>query len=342
MEKYWNLRNINARQALLNMVLGARSIGKTFGSKSYGVKNFLDTGECFIWLRRYNSELIGATGAINTFFDDIKRVGKMSDVKMHVETKNKMGIIYVNDKVAGFILSLSMFQKYKGADFSKVGIIFFDEFLIKDGVYPSYIGGMEEPTLLLDVWTTVYRDRKPNGKIVMLANYTDIHNPYFRYFKIKPFDRGSQLQHGILVEIYKNDKQVEAVKQTPFGKLIDGTKYGQYALENQPYNNNPKFIYDTLPATAKYRCTVKYAGLDYGVYVDFVSALYFINTNVDYTHTRIYSMTTADHDINYVLVDTLKQTALYPISLAFKRGQVRFSDIMTKECMLEAFGYLRK
>ena len=49
--------------------------------------------------------------------------------------------------------------------------------------------------------------------------------------------------HGdILIELVSDDEFIKAKKQTRFGKLISGTKYGDYSIENEFLQDNKVFI----------------------------------------------------------------------------------------------------
>ena len=64
---YYSFDRILSYNAVINMVMGARGLGKTYGAKRMVIKNSLEKGEQFIYLRRYKPELKGC----KTFFADI-------------------------------------------------------------------------------------------------------------------------------------------------------------------------------------------------------------------------------------------------------------------------------
>ena len=54
---YYSFDRILSRNAVFNMVMGARGVGKSYGAKKYVLKRSVERGEQFIYLRRYKTEL---------------------------------------------------------------------------------------------------------------------------------------------------------------------------------------------------------------------------------------------------------------------------------------------
>ena len=54
--------------AILNIVIGERGVGKSYSSKKYVIKHFLKTRKKFVYLRRYKTEL---KESVPKFFDDL-------------------------------------------------------------------------------------------------------------------------------------------------------------------------------------------------------------------------------------------------------------------------------
>ena len=72
-------RQILSYNAVINMVMGARGLGKTYGAKRMVIKNMLEKGEQFIYLRRYRPELKGC----KTFFADISHEFPEYEFRVH-------------------------------------------------------------------------------------------------------------------------------------------------------------------------------------------------------------------------------------------------------------------
>ena len=64
----------------------------------------------------------------------------------------------------------------------------------------------------------------------------------------------------------------------------------------------------------------------------------YCDTNVDFTFPHKITVTTDDHEINYIM---LKQNNLFLSSLRFyfEKGCFRFKDLQCKEAVLKALSY---
>ena len=79
----------------------------------------------------------------------------------------------------------------------------------------------------------------------MLANSASSTNPYFLYFDLTlPYNNDIKLfkEGTILLQYMKNEKYREAKKQTKFGKLISGTSFEDYSVNNKFLNDNRNFV----------------------------------------------------------------------------------------------------
>ena len=53
---YYDYGPVLSRNAVFNMIMGARGLGKTYGAKKLVIKEFINHGNQFIYLRRYKEE----------------------------------------------------------------------------------------------------------------------------------------------------------------------------------------------------------------------------------------------------------------------------------------------
>ena len=163
--------------ALLTYIITERGLGKSYGAKKFVAKRFIKKGSQFVYLRRYKTELKEAMTKNGNpiFFDNIKND---PDLKGH-KLSNKNDTMYIDDKLAGFAIPLSIANILKSSSYEKVDTIIFDEFLIDKGSY-HYL--QNEVTQLLDVIETVARLR--DIRVIFLGNAISITNPYFTYFNL--------------------------------------------------------------------------------------------------------------------------------------------------------------
>ena len=219
---YYNYDKILSYNALLNFIIGERGVGKSYGAKLYVAKNFIKKGEEFVYIRRYKTEVQSAMMKQNVgiFFDQIK---KDDAVKNH-DLSNKKDTMYIDKKICGYAIPLSIANILKSSTYERVTTIIFDEFIIDKGCY-HYL--QNEVIQLLDIIETIARLR--NIRVIFLGNAISITNPYFTFFDLtlpynsefKVAKRSSNGDPLIVINYIKNLKYREVKRKTKFGELIN-------------------------------------------------------------------------------------------------------------------------
>ena len=123
---YFSYKRILSYNALLNIVIAERGVGKTYGATKIVINDFLKNHNEFVYIRRYKTEL--QKGA-RKFFEAVNLNNEFPDHNMY----SKGNTFYIDDEIAGYGITLSTAQQLKGTNFSKVKYILFDEFLIEEG-----------------------------------------------------------------------------------------------------------------------------------------------------------------------------------------------------------------
>lgn len=323
---------------ILNFILSNRGGGKTFHCTQWCIDDFKKTGSMAVWVRRYSTELKGneANPGIlddNAFFKAVIKEGLYPDDKL--EIKGNMG--YINDKPAIYFVSLSTSRSLKSINFPTVNKIIFDEFLIDKGRI-SYL--KNEAEVFLDLFETVARLRD-NVRAVFLANSVSVVNPYFTYFKIKPnpAKRFNVYPKGICVEFFTDTDFIAAKKKTRFGKLIEGTRYSDYSIENRWLNDNDTFV-ETKPKNGcQFHMGLKFNGQMFGFWINYDRGLIFVNKQYDPCHYALYTLTKEDHEPNLLLIKSLKESKpMEMVVYAYNNSLLRFEDMETKSIMYEVLG----
>ena len=190
----------------------------------------------------------------------------------------------MNDHIIGYGMSLKSAESLKGTQYNDVDTIILDEFLVGDGG-SRYI--KDEPMYLLSIIESIARMRKV--RVILLGNATSIVNPYFEFFNVHlPYDSEYQMfkNNTILVAYIKDTRYREVKKQTEFGKLIAGTKYESYAVNNQFINDTNTFIKKKSKKSRLF-CNIILNNTIYGVWMDqmdmYISKQYNENYNVTIT-----------------------------------------------------------
>lgn len=241
------------------------------------------------------------------------------------------------DLQLGFAMTLSTAQDLKSSNFDGVKYIIFDEFIIDEGQKKYYL--QNEVETFLNLIETLARMR--NVRVFLLGNSGNvITNPYFLYFDltipyqndIKTFKDGL-----ILVQYMKNEEYRKAKSQTRFGRLVAGTSYEKYAIQNQDYHLNKNFI-DHKQATSKFSFAFIYNNETFGVWFDYTLGRVFVSN--DYIENTPYKFATTlqDHTENTMFLRSAKKYNCWNSFIEnYQLGNVRFENAKIKNICSELF-----
>ena len=284
---YLNFDKVLSYNAFLTFLIADRGIGKTFGAKKYCINHYIKKHKKFAWIRRYGTDLgetFGDSKEPNKFFKDIEVKFPSYNFTTENDEKGKIKYCIMNDHIIGYGMSLKSAESLKGTQYNDVDTIILDEFLVGDGG-SRYI--KDEPMYLLSIIESIARMRKV--RVILLGNATSIVNPYFEFFNVHlPYDSEYQMfkNNTILVAYIKDTRYREVKKQTEFGKLIAGTKYESYAVNNQFINDTNTFIKKKSKKSRLF-CNIILNNTIYGVWMDqmdmYISKQYNENYNVTIT-----------------------------------------------------------
>lgn len=317
---YYDIYHTLSYNKLFNFVVGNRGAGKTYAFKKWAIQDFLKNGNQFIYLRRYDTEL----KRVKTYFADIQK--DFPENELHVYK----GSFYIDQQEAGYALSLTKGKIEKSTSFPKVNKICFDEFLLDKG-YHHYLP--DEVQTFLELYETIARMR--DVAAFFLSNSISQVNPYFLYFDLKlPWGKNIITKGDLLLEMVADPEFIEAKKQTRFGKLIDGTVYGQYAIENQFLRDDDTFV-EKKTKNSSIQFIFFYMGKNYGVWADFKKGLYYVSEDIDPSCQIRYSFTTDDHKPNLLLFKARKASHVKAFLEAYRWGCLRFESIKVKNIAME-------
>lgn len=288
---WWDIRNVLSYNALFNFIVGSRGCGKTYGFKKWAVEDFLKTGAQFIYVRRFRTEL--SKKAKESFWDAVQK-----EFPEHELTANKEGLYYVDGKLAGQTRFLS---SAKSEELPFVNKICFDEFITNDTVHHNYL--RDEVTFFCELYETIARMRPV--KVFFFGNAVTWANPYFTFFKIKKPNNAKNIrtfQDGqVLVQIANNSDYIAAKEATPFGKLMQGTRYGNYAVHNDFYMDSAIGIAKRT-GNASYLLGLKINEQVVGLWYDHQTGVSYLSRKYSPGSGRLYALTVDDHDYNTVLL----------------------------------------
>lgn len=317
---YYNYDRIISYDALLNILIGERGVGKTYGASKLVVKDFIKKNRQFVYLRRYKTELSKSS---KKFFSELIKNNEFPEHQLEVRGTTFL----IDEEVAGYAMTLSTAQQLKGTNFTGVHYIIFDEFLIEEGQghylkneVLSFLGLIESVARMHDI------------KVFMLANAVSEINPYFLFFDLTlPYNNDIKtFKDGlILLQYMKNEAYRQAKKETKFGRLISGTEYEDYAVNNKFYDENNSFI-EKKTGNSKFSFSFIYKGITLGVWIDYDNGKMYISN--DYVNNGLcFATTTEDHQPNTMLYSIAKKYFCWNSFIQnYKLGNVYFENMKLK------------
>lgn len=336
--KILSLTDINGKKPEIYMVTTNRTGGKTTYFGRLCVNRFLDSGSKFMLIYRYNYEL---DDIVDKFYKDI---GSLFFHGHEMTSKRRASGIFhellLDEKSCGYAVSLNSADQIKKYShlFSDVDRMIFDEFQSETNHYCA-----DEIKKLLSIHTSVARGQGEQVRYVpvyMLSNPVSLINPYYVQLGISSrlrddtkFLRGDGfvLEQGF-VESASKEQQLSG-----FNRAFAGNDYVAYSTQAVYLNDNKSFI-EKPDGKSTYVCTLKYDKCWYGVREFTESGYLYCDDRPDMTFKTKISVTTDDHDINYVM---LKRNDFFLSNLRylFERGCFRFKDLRCKQAVLSALSY---
>lgn len=336
--KLLSMKDINGKTPEIYMCTTNRTGGKTTYFARLCVNKFLDKGEKFCIVYRYNYEL---DEVADKFYKDIRNLFFQNTM---MESKRRAnGIfheLFIDDASCGYAVSLNSADQLKKYShlLSDTKRMFFDEFQSETNHYCN-----DEIRKLISVHTSIARG---NGEqiryvpIYMCSNPVSIINPYYvelgiseRLNENTKFLKGD----GFVLEQGFVQSASEAQKESGFNRAFYKNAYVAYSAECVYLNDNKAFI-EKPKGNGHYLCTLRYKGTDYGIreYVD--QGIVYCDDRSDGSFKDRITVTTDDHEINYVM---LKRNDFFLSNLRyyFERGCFRFKNLKCKEAVLKALSY---
>lgn len=322
---YYDYSKVFSYNAMMIYIIGERGVGKTYGATKFVLNRFINHGEEFIYLRRYKSEL---KTSVPKFFDSLI---KNNEFKNHnlVSKNNKF---YCDDKICGYPIALSTSNILKSTSFDNVKTIVFDEFILDKGTY-HYL--QNEVIQLLDIIETIGRLR--DIRIIFLGNAISITNPYFTYFDLSlPYNSDIKtFRDGlILVNYIKNDEYRKVKKSSRFGKLIEGTSYSKYAIDNEFLRDSKSFI-KKKSEKSKFFFILVLDDIKYGVWRDLKEDVIYISFQYDTLCPIRFTFTKDSHNENTIFASRKNNLWFKSIIEHYRFARLCFESQKIKNHVME-------
>lgn len=238
--KYYNIENLINKypDASYYIAMGIRSAGKTYSACLYGLKRYFETGEKFIYLRRWWDDFKNNTAA--TLFNGHVSNGVIEELSGGTWTGVKFynGAWYFTaqdskhpeqtikaDQPFCYAMSLTRMEHLKSSSFTDCKTVIFDEVAASSSFYLP-----DEFTLFMNTLSTVIRNGT-DVKIFLLMNTITYTCPYYQEMgltKIKDLKPG--------------DVQEYTYGESPLKVVVELTDTASRTKEMNKYwaFNNPK------------------------------------------------------------------------------------------------------
>jgi len=258
--QWYDYRAIKSRNALISIVGGPPSIGKTYGIKADTVGAAIKSGRQLMFVRRNLVELLYAKSG---FFDSIAE--NYPGFEFRVE--GNAGQIKTDGNTWRTIVrfaALSTSYQMKGTEFPQVDTIVYDEcFAAPGGRYIT-----DEVERLRRLWITVNRSRvdahgRSKTRLYLLGNPIALDNPYFLEWGFdasREWQKGKDTNGDVVLHLVDASKYERRVGETIYGRALGtaqadyaGGDYflsdGGYVIEDRPGDSKPFATLVTMQGT---------------------------------------------------------------------------------------------
>lgn len=344
MNGHYTYRPMYGYNAFINIVIGARDIGKTFTKRLDCVREYLKNGYNFVEIVRHQSELDGSDAMQAGYFDKLAQF--FPDHVFKVEGKHgfiaPMSAMDSKGKVPGnswnhlcYFIAVSEYQKLKTRTFVNIRDIVFDEFSLEKVGYQRYL--KSEVHMFLQVLKTLDREN-PDGsrlplRVWLIGNACDLTCPYLYAFGVRSVPKfgyswmdssKSVLLHYVPPFERKREKLSRTEQLILEFDSQDGMTFG-----NEFSNGGDLFI-EKKPSSAKFIYAVRLFGYDFGIWYDQKSGNMYVNTRIPNNTPFTFSLSRDSMDNDYTMIEKTSGYGRQIKALAMA-GRVRYDSPATRE-----------
>lgn len=336
--KLLSLTDLNGEKPEIYMCTANNTAGKTTYFSRFLVNRFMDGGGKFMLVYRFAYEL---SECADKFYKDIGTLFfQGTTMTSKARASGSFNELFINDKPCGYAVSLNNVDNVKKYShlFNDTERMFMDEFQSETNHYcPNEV---QKFRALHKAVARGHGEMVRYVPVYMCANPITILNPYYTAMGISErlntnvkFLRGN----GFVLEQGYNEAASLAQKSSGFNKAFGNDAYAKFSAEAVYLNDNYAFV-EKPEGTPHYMCTLRYDGQDYGIKCyDYLGIIY-CDEKADTTFPNRISVTTDDHQVNYVM---LKRNDIFLENLRyyFQKGCFRFKNLKCKEAVLKALSF---
>lgn len=333
---YYNYATLFSYNAVFNFLVGGRGLGKSYGAKKKAIKDGIEKGDQFIYVRRfYDSEMKPARA---TFLNDIREEFPEHDLRINGDMCQYAPIETRDEKkrkwtTIGYFVALSKAQGLKSTPYPDVTLIIFDEFIIEDTSPNTYLTNEADGFMNLFMTVDRYQDKT---RVLFLANAVSIANPYFQKYKIDPDANGSRIytkDKGFIACHFPDAKDFSReVKLSRLGQFIDGSEYAEYAIGNKFADNHKGLIRKKDPRD-KYRYTLETKEGTFSVWYNVFSGEFYCQADRPKGSEQLRTLIPGNVGNGKILLQ-FSDRAMQILRTAYRQERVWFDAAATRNAFL--------
>lgn len=223
---------------------GGRGKGKTYSALKGALERCNEDNKIF-YIRRTDTQI---KACCKEYSNPFKVLNKDLNRDIYMKTTDDMSLIFENiddeKKILGYGGSLSTFGNMRGADFSDVSILFFDEWINLSPVNSL----KDEAYLLFNLYETIARNREMLGGkpplLIMCSNAESINDNIIRTLKLGKvimeiassntgYGSYTDKERRLYYEKLENSGEFEKKKkETALYQLTKGTRFYDMSIDN--------------------------------------------------------------------------------------------------------------
>lgn len=345
MSSYYDWGDTLSRDADVNIIIGARGVGKTYGLREQCIRDWKKDGSRFVEVCRYKDELADVS---NGYFEKLELNGVAPELMFKTDkarayvAKRPKGKDKPEWHTIGYFVALTQMQRSKKKTYVKVKRIIMDEAVLdRRDRFHRYLPS--EYSLLANVVDSCTRENPNNEETVrphvyLLGNACDLTNPYFIRYKIRRMPKFGKSWHDrktcLLDYIDPGDYAEEKINDTLAGRMVRGTLDEAMIAYNEFAGKDDDTI-GKKTKDAKHLFTLVYDKQRIAVWVSTAQGYYFVSRREPKGDAPVYSLTTRDNEANYITLkrcDNVMRTLVDAIYL----GIVKFEDHDVKRACIDA------
>lgn len=324
---YYDPSRILSYNTPWSFVTGARGRGKTYAFKKRVIKKAIESGDEFIYLRRFKGE----AATFKTFFDDIR--WEFPGVELSVKGK----IAYIGGAKGrtpiGQAVYLSAAQMLKSVSLKKVKHIIFDEFILEKGA-THYLP--DEASIFEGLYSTVDRwdDRV---QVYFLANAFSLTNPYYVKYGIVPsgeFTVEPGADRFWAVHTDRSEEFAQQVSKTRFGAFLrrQDDENSRYMIDSTFRDEGLEMV-EEKPPSAVYSLSIVGGSRPLSFWLSRDWSTWYATEGLPRSPNRFTLAPSNVDEVTRLL--TPRDSYLKNIRSAYASGRVRFDKLTTRNLFVK-------